>query len=76
MASEIALDEMTYEQAFTALEEVVSQLETEKHSLEQALALFERGQALARRCTALLDQAELRVQQLTGDTLAPFNLPG
>ncbi len=76
MASEIALDEMTYEQAFTALEEVVSRLETEKHSLEQALALFERGQALARRCTALLDQAELRVQQLTGDALAPFNLPG
>ncbi len=76
MASEIALDEMTYEQAFTALEEVVSLLETEKHSLEQALALFERGQALARRCTALLDQAELRVQQLTGDALAPFNLPG
>lgn len=76
MVSEMEPDEMTYEQAFTALEEVVSQLETEKHSLEQALALFERGQALARRCTALLDQAELRVQQLTGDTLAPFNLPG
>ena len=76
MMSEMEPDEMTYEQAFTALEEVVSQLETEKHSLEQALALFERGQALARRCTALLDQAELRVQQLTGDTLAPFNLPG
>jgi len=76
MASEIAVDEMTYEQAFTALEEVVSLLETEKHSLEQALALFERGQALARRCTVLLDQAELRVQQLNGDVQTPFNLPG
>jgi len=76
MASEIAVDEMTYEQAFTALEEVVSLLETEKHSLEQALTLFERGQALARRCTVLLDQAELRVQQLNGDVQTPFNLPG
>lgn len=76
MASEIAVDEMTYEQAFTALEEVVSLLETEKHSLEQALALFEHGQALARRCTVLLDQAELRVQQLNGDVQTPFNLPG
>jgi exodeoxyribonuclease VII small subunit len=76
MVNEIAVDEMTYEQAFTALEEVVSLLETGKHSLEKTMALFERGQELTRRCTLLLDQAELKVQQLTGDTLTPFNMQG
>ena len=70
------VEEMTYEQAFAALEQVVTLLETEKHSLEQALALFERGQALVQRCSALLDQAELRVQVLTGETLAPFTPQG
>lgn len=70
------VDEMSYEQAFTSLEEVVSLLETEKHSLEQSMALFERGQALARRCAALLDQAELKVQRLMGEDLAPFSTQG
>ena len=70
------VEEMTYEQAFAALDQVVTLLETEKHSLEQALALFERGQALVQRCSALLDQAELRVQVLTGETLAPFTPQG
>ena len=70
------VEEMTYEQAFAALEQMVTMLETEKHSLEQALALFERGQALVQRCSALLDQAELRVQVLTGETLAPFTPQG
>jgi exodeoxyribonuclease VII small subunit len=50
----------------------VADLESEKHSLDYALALFERGQALAQRCTSLLDQAELKVQQVTGDQLTPF----
>jgi exodeoxyribonuclease VII small subunit len=37
------------------------------------MALFERGQELARYCTRLLDQADLKVQQISGDTLADFN---
>jgi exodeoxyribonuclease VII small subunit len=33
-------------------------------TLDQAMALFERGMALATQCNAQLDAAELRVQQL------------
>jgi exonuclease VII small subunit len=33
------------------------------------MLLFERGQALAQRCAALLDTAEMRVRQLTGERL-------
>ena len=59
----------TYEQAFTELESIVSILESNQRSLDEAMTLFERGQALAQRCAALLDTAELRVRQLTGDGL-------
>lgn len=65
-------DQLTYEQAFTELEWIVGKLENETISLEDALALYERGQSLARRCSSLLDQAELRVKQLSGDSLIDF----
>ncbi len=64
------VDELTYEQALAELETIVASLEANKLPLEQSMALFERGQALSRRCVELLDKAELRIKQLSGDTLA------
>ena len=69
------LDQLTYEQAFTELEAIVTALESDQRSLEEALALFERGQALASYCAGLLEQADLKVQQLTGDSLTEFTPP-
>ena len=57
--------DLPYEQAFQELEATVGQLEAGNLPLEEALALFERGQLLAARCTELLEVAELRLQQLT-----------
>lgn len=68
----MAVDELTYEQAHEELESIVAALETEKLDLEQAMLLFERGLALTRRCTMLLDQAELKVQQVSGEEITPF----
>lgn len=56
---------LNYEQAFQELEAVVSALEAGQSDLEEALKLFERGQALARRCAELLDTAEIRVRTLS-----------
>ncbi|OGO41561.1 MAG: exodeoxyribonuclease VII small subunit [Chloroflexi bacterium RBG_16_58_14] len=67
------VEELTYEQAREELESIVASLETEKHSLDEAMALFERGLALTKRCTALLDQAELKIQQISGEEILPFN---
>ncbi len=67
------VEELTYEQAFAELETVVSELEADKGSLDDVMALFERGQELARYCTRLLDQADLKIQQLSGDTVTDFN---
>ena len=58
---------LTFEQAFHELESVVERLESGELQLEQSLVLFERGQALAARCTALLEKAELRLRQLVGE---------
>ncbi len=66
------IDQLTYEQAFSQLEQIVAQLESNSLDLEISLALFERGQALANHCANLLDQAELKVQQITSNGLADF----
>ena len=58
---------MDFETAFNALQENVTKLEGEDLPLETALHLFERGQALAKRCASLLEVAELKVRTLTMD---------
>jgi exodeoxyribonuclease VII small subunit len=67
------IEELSYEQAFAELEAIVSALEAEESSLEDALAWFERGQGLAHYCAELLDKAELKVQQLSGHDLVDFD---
>jgi exodeoxyribonuclease VII small subunit len=62
-----APEEMTFEQAFEELQEIVAGLESGDLALEDSLKLFERGQALAKRCSQLLEQAELRLRQLVPD---------
>lgn len=66
------VEELTYENALAELKEIVNALEAETASLEQAMSLFERGQALVKRCTQLLDKAELKVKRLSGTDLVDF----
>jgi exodeoxyribonuclease VII small subunit len=68
------VDQLTFEQAFNELENIVGVLESGEHTLDASLALFERGQELARYCAALLDKAELKVRQLSGEELVDFGL--
>jgi exodeoxyribonuclease VII small subunit len=73
--SDVPVEQLSYEQAFSELEAIVTALESEDHSLETAMRLYERGQLLSRYCAGLLDQAELKVQQLSGDELIDFTPP-
>jgi exodeoxyribonuclease VII small subunit len=68
------VEELTYEEAFAELETIVNTLEGDaaQNLLEDAMALFERGQALVKRCSELLDGAELKVRQLSGTELSEF----
>ncbi|HUI88081.1 MAG TPA: exodeoxyribonuclease VII small subunit [Anaerolineales bacterium] len=64
-----SMDDLTYEAAFAELENIVAALEHEQRSLDESMALYERAQALIKRCAEILDKAELKVKQLSGDTL-------
>ena len=60
---------LSYEEALNELQEIVSNLESGERSLEETLALYQRGQVLARYCAGLLDQAELKLQQISGESV-------
>ena len=70
---EKSVEELTYEEAFAELEKIVATLEGEQSQLEDAIKLFERGQALASRCGVLLEAAELKVKQVVGDEIVQFD---
>ena len=72
------IEEISFEQALAELEEIVQKLEGGTLALEDTMALYQRGRNLAARCQHLLDEVELRVQQLVPDgdegyTAAPFD---
>jgi exodeoxyribonuclease VII small subunit len=71
---QIAVDDLSYEQALAELEAIVASLEANQLSLDETMKLYERGQALTRHCIELLDKAELRVKKLSGDTLVDMSL--
>ena len=56
---------LPFERAIEELETIVSRLEGGKVPLEESVAIYERGEALKRRCTELLAQAEARVEKIT-----------
>lgn len=56
-----SLDALSYEEAREQLVAVVSRLEAGGASLEESLALWERGEALAKRCEDWLEGARKRL---------------
>ena len=58
---------LPFERAIEELESIVKRLEDGKVPLEESVAIYERGEALKRRCEDLLRQAEARVQKITLD---------
>ena len=68
----LSVDQLTFEDAFSELEEITRTLETDGQTLDQALALFERGQELHQHCATLLDKAELKIQQILGDEISDY----
>ncbi len=56
-----SVDELSYEQARDELVRVVTELEQGGATLEESLALWERGEALARRCEEWLIGARARL---------------
>ena len=57
----------TFEAMMERLEGLVERLEEGNLSLEESIRAFEEGIALVKKCTAVLGEAEQRVQRLTRD---------
>ena len=55
---------LSFEVALKQLEEIVTKLERGDVPLEESIAIYERGEALKKRCEALLAQAEERVERI------------
>jgi exodeoxyribonuclease VII small subunit len=65
--TEVEIGQLSFERAIEELESIVRRLEDGKVPLEESVAIYERGEALKRRCEDLLRQAEARVQKITLD---------
>jgi exodeoxyribonuclease VII small subunit len=59
---------LPFEGAIEELESIVKRLEEGKVPLEESVAIYERGEALKRRCEDLLAQAEARVNKIVRDS--------
>ena len=56
-----------FEDALHELEEIVKNIESGEHSLEENLEFFERGITLTRQCSSKLDVATLRIKKLADE---------
>jgi exodeoxyribonuclease VII small subunit len=58
---------LSFEKALAELEQIVQKLERGDVALEESVTIYERGEALKKRCEELLRQAEARVEKITLD---------
>ncbi len=68
----VEAENLTFEQAVERLEAIIGRIESGEIGLEQSIREYEHGVALLKRCRAILEQAEQRVEELT----TPKNAPG
>ena len=61
-------NEATFEMKMTRLEEIVKSLDEEGLSLEKSLELYQEGIKLSKECDDILKNAELKVEELVGDS--------
>ncbi|MEQ9264085.1 MAG: exodeoxyribonuclease VII small subunit [Balneolaceae bacterium] len=54
----------SFEEALKELESIVSKLENEDITLEDSVKLYEKGVHLSHFCNEILEQAELRIEQV------------
>lgn len=68
--------ERTFEDLRRELEEIVGKLERGDVAVDEAIELWQRGEALHRRCAALLEAAEGRIEELSAGCPDDTDAPG
>ena len=64
------VEQGAFEETLSALELVVEHLERGRLTMDESIAWYEAGLGLMRRCSHLLEQAELRISALDAENPA------
>lgn len=66
--------ELTLEESFAKIEEILTKMESDQTSLEDSFALYEAGIGQIKHCNARMDEVEQKVRKLAEDgTLVDFS---
>lgn len=57
-------ERLSFEEALNELDEIVQQLEKDDVSLNRSVKLYERGVELSKKCSDLLEKAELKIKEV------------
>lgn len=57
-------EKISFEEALAKLEEIVTQIEQGKISLEESIARYAQGMEMVKTCRSILDAAEKKIQLL------------
>jgi exodeoxyribonuclease VII small subunit len=64
IAEHTDISQMSFEQALSALEQIVQQLERGDVPLDESITLYERGEQLRAACQKRLDAAQARIEKI------------
>lgn len=59
------MEKINYEKAIARLEEITDKLENGNLPLEEMMKLYEEGTNLASKCSKILDEAQLKITELS-----------
>mgnify|MGYP002008567950 CR=1 FL=1 len=57
-------ERLSFEQALDELDKIVQKLEKDDVSLNQSIELYQRGVELSKKCSDLLEKAELKIKEV------------
>lgn len=58
---------MKYEEMIEELKEIIKRLEDRNTDLEESIRLYERGTMLLKQCEKSLEEAEMKINRLSGE---------
>ncbi len=67
-------NELAFEKALEELEQLLAEMESGSLSLDASITKYERAKKCLDICRQKLDDAELRISKISGDTPEPFNV--
>lgn len=65
--SKKSIEELSVEEAFVCLDQLLEKLEDKETALEESFALYQQGMELLKHCNSKIDTVEKKIQIMNGD---------